>query len=72
MCVQVAELASNLGQRIDAPAQARAVAAALHARSQALNPGERGGGASRRAHGDPRLEGWWTVPPVSESKARRA
>ena len=82
----VAELASSMAQRIDYSQELRRTAHALHAKAQALNPGERGtaersaaaamfggGGNGASSSSTPEgIKGWWTVVPQCDSKAHRA
>ena len=73
-------------QRIDLAPHLKRMAHALHAKAQALNPGERtsaaagklfgasGGGASSGACATkgPSIAGWWTEIPQCDSKAQRS
>ena len=74
-------------QRIDLAPHLKRMAHALHAKAQALNPGERtsaaagrlfgasgGGGASSGAGATkgPSIAGWWTEIPQCDSKAQRS
>ena len=74
-------------QRIDLAPHLKRMAHALHAKAQALNPGERGSAAAGRLFGvtsggssasggaatkDASITGWWTEIPQCDSKAHRS
>ena len=67
----VAKLAAQLGERIDVPQHLRVIASQLHARAQGLNPGQRGEASTGRGRKGTGVEGWWTVPPLADTKANR-
>ena len=67
----MARLAAQLAERIDVPQPLRVVASALHAKAQALNPGQRGEASSGRGRRATGVEGWWTVPPQQDTKTSR-
>jgi hypothetical protein len=69
---EVATLARRLSERIDVPRPLREVAAQLHGKAQALNPGKRYEPCTGRGRKGTGIEGWWTVQPISDSKVNRA
>ena len=58
-------------QRIDVAQPLRVLAQQLHAKAEALNPGKRGEPPTGRGRQGTGVEGWWTVPPVADTKAQR-
>ena len=68
----VATIAHSLSSRIDVPHHIRALSAQLHAKAQSLNPGQVGDPATGRGRRGVGIDGWWTIPPVSDSKTQRA
>ena len=68
---QLSKLASQLAERIDVPQQLRVAASQLHVKAQALNPGQRDEPSTGRGRKGTGVEGWWTIPPVSDNKASR-
>lgn len=68
----IAELAATLAQRIDVPQPLRVQAHALHAKALALSPGTIGEPPTGRGRRGVGIEGWWTVPPLPDTKANRA
>lgn len=67
----VSALAGRLAERIDVPQPLRILAGQLRAKAEALNPGQRGEPSTGRGRLGTGVEGWWTLPPVSDSKAQR-
>ena len=67
----IAERTANLAQRIDVPQAARVLASQLHAKAMALSPGARGESSTGRGRAGTGIEGWWTIPPVVDTKAQR-
>ena len=65
---EIAELAASLAQRIDVPQALRVQAHALHVKAIALSPGDVGDAPKERDA----IQGWWTVPPVQDTKVRLA
>ena len=68
-------------QRIDLAPHLKRMAHALHAKAQALNPGDRTSAATGRLFGassgagatkGPSIAGWWTEIPQCDSKAQRS
>ena len=67
---ETAELAASLAQRIDVPQALRVQAHALHVKAIALSPGEVGDAPNMAPKERDAIQGWWTVPPVQDTKAR--
>ena len=67
----IAEKAARLAERIDVPQRVRVIAAGLHAKANALNPGERGEASTGRGRAGSGIEGWWTLPPQPDTKVQR-
>ena len=67
---ETAELAASLAQRIDVPQALRVQAHALHIKAIALSPGEVGDAPNKAPKERDAIQGWWTVPPVQDTKAR--
>ena len=65
---EIAELAASLAQRIDVPQALRVQAHALHVKAITLSPGDVGDAPKERDA----IQGWWTVPPVQDTKVRLA
>ena len=67
----IAELSASLAVRIDVPQPLRVAFSALHAKASAINPGQVGEASTGRGRRGAGVEGWWTLPPVAETKAQR-
>ena len=67
----IAEQSARLAERIDVPQAVRVIASHLHTKAMALSPGSRGEPLTGRGRAGTGVEGWWTIPPLADTKAQR-